>query len=327
MKIPPSYTITSSILDLIAKIDANREVIARIDPPPHIVEQIHRVSVLKSSLFSARIEGNRLTMEDIELSEEEQEQIEIRNILTALTHITAQVSQGKRLTKRFFLKVHALTMQQLRADAGRFRTEMNAIFNQAGVAIYVAPGPAHIDPYMQQLCTFVNGTKEQFPLVRACIAHLIFEKIHPFMDGNGRVGRLLMYAVLQAQGYSFGIHVPVEEYLDAHKDAYYYHIDQGMKDTNAYLQFMLEAYHHQTERIKQTIEDELHYKKNILLPPRQQEIYSIVRDQRMVSFDTIRRRFLRVPERTLRYDLKKLLDAGLIQKVGKTKGAYYTEKK
>ena len=61
----------------------------------------------------------------------------------------------------------------------------------------------------------------------------------------------------------------------------------------------------------------------VFLPPRQEEIYNIIRDHRTLSFDMIRRRFLCVPERTLRYDLKKLLDRDLIEKTGETRGRYY----
>ena len=63
-----------------------------------------------------------------------------------------------------------------------------------------------------------------------------------------------------------------------------------------------------------------------LLPPRQQEIYHIIRDHRMVSFDFIKRRFVPVPERTLRYNLKKLADQGIIVKIGKTRGSLYAVK-
>lgn len=63
--------------------------------------------------------------------------------------------------------------------------------------------------------------------------------------------------------------------------------------------------------------------ETILLPPRQEELYYVIRDHNMVSFDFLRRRFLKIPPRTLRYDLKKLSDKGFIVKIGKTKGSFY----
>lgn len=61
----------------------------------------------------------------------------------------------------------------------------------------------------------------------------------------------------------------------------------------------------------------------LLLPPRQEEIYAIIKEHRFVSFDFLRRRFFKVPARTLRYDLKKLTDKNYILKIGQTKGSYY----
>lgn len=67
-----------------------------------------------------------------------------------------------------------------------------------------------------------------------------------------------------------------------------------------------------------------HKNLTVLLPPRQEEIYRIISDHKTVSLDFIKRRFMKVPERTIRYDLKKLASAGLITKIGKTRGVFYT---
>lgn len=73
-----------------------------------------------------------------------------------------------------------------------------------------------------------------------------------------------------------------------------------------------------------TIEDFDSTRQRAMLPPRQEEIYNIIKDHKIISFDIIRRRFLKVPERTLRYDLKKLQDKNLVKKIGSTKGSFYT---
>lgn len=73
-----------------------------------------------------------------------------------------------------------------------------------------------------------------------------------------------------------------------------------------------------------TIEDFDSTRQKAMLPPRQEEIYDIIRDHKMISLDIIKRRFLKVPSRTLRYDLKKLQDKGLVIKIGTTRGSVYT---
>ena len=89
---------------------------------------------------------------------------------------------------------------------------------------------------------------------------------------------------------------------------------------------MLEAFWQQMQSIKSQIDQELEKDQKVFLPPRQEEIYNIIRDHKVVSFDMIRRRFAKVPERTLRWDLKKLLDRKLIEKSGETRGRYYRAK-
>lgn len=85
---------------------------------------------------------------------------------------------------------------------------------------------------------------------------------------------------------------------------------------------MLEAYLNQLETLKRQLEEEA-VKKQEFLSPRQEEIVNIIKDHHVVSFDMIGRRFLKIPKRTLRYDLKKLVDKGLIEKRGETRGRYY----
>ena len=84
---------------------------------------------------------------------------------------------------------------------------------------------------------------------------------------------------------------------------------------------MLNSFLKESEELKKKIESVRNGKEK-LLPPRQAEIYLIIKEHTVVSFDNIRRRFLKVPERTLRYDLKKLVDKGLTVKIGETRGSY-----
>lgn len=327
MKIPPAYTISDQMLHYITKIEAERLYISSLSLGGAIRENIQRVSLLKSSLFSARIEGNSLKISDFEFGTETEgeKKKEIFNIVKAISFIDKNIKKNI-LSKNIILQLHSLVMKDIAPDAGRFRFEISAIFNQAGVAVYMPPPPNQISKLLDELLIYINS-KEKFPLIVAFIAHLVFEKIHPFLDGNGRVGRLLISAILKSKSWDFSFAVPFEEYLDEHKEEYYFHLDQGLKNTNGYLEFMLEAFFKQIEKIKDQINEEKVREANPFLPPRQEEIFNIIKDQVVASFDMIRRRFLQVPERTLRYDLKKLLDRKLIEKSGETRGRYYRERK
>lgn len=324
MVIPPQYTITPQILELVAKIEAIRIYFSSVKIPDLLKENIQRVSILKSSLFSARIEGNPLTLKEFDTSSgSDQKKIEVLNILNAASFIDKQLKTGGKILKKNILDLHKIVMDNLTAEKGVFRNEMGAIFNMAGVAVYVSPSPKEIPALINKLLEYSNSDFEKFPIVNAFISHLIFEKIHPFLDGNGRVGRLLVFLILKFKKQGFEISIPFEEYLDLHKDEYYYHLDKGLKEPGNYLLFMLEAFYNQSEKTKELIETELKKEQTFFLPPRQEEIFNIIKDHEVVSFDTIRRRFTEVPERTLRWDLKKLLGLNLIIKSGKTKGSFY----
>src|SRR3989338_3819574 len=321
MKIAPTYQIVPEILELIVKIDSYRLFFKDKKISEEIKNNIQRISLLKSSVFSARIEGNPLTLEDVETSKDKQKRIEIFNILEAAENINRTVKPNQQINIKIVKDIHSLVMKNLSPDKGRFRKEMSAIFNQAGIAIYTTPPPEKITTLLTQLLQYVNSDGEKFPLITALISHLIFEKIHPFIDGNGRVGRLLIFTILKAKNYDFGWFVPFEEYLDNHKSDYYYYLDTGLQNTNNYLIFMLKSFLSQIEDLKKRIEIE--EKKQYILSPRLEEIYYLIKDHKTVSFDFIKRRFIKVPSRTLRYDLKKLADKNLILKIGKTKGSFY----
>lgn len=326
MKIPPAYSITPEMLALIAKIESERLRIASLDLPKPLKEKIQRASLLKSSLYSARIEGNPLKLDDVVVVDKKsQKKLEVFNITEAIKFIDGHVRKGE-IKKDMLLQLHQQVLKDISLDAGNLRHGVSAIFNQAGVVVYMPPPPSTIFKLFDSLLSFVNSDTEKFPLIAAFIAHLIFEKIHPFLDGNGRVGRLLIAAVLKSRAWDFTFAVPFEEYLDEHKNDYYFHLDKGLENTNDYLLFMLDAFWRETQTIKVQIEEELAKDQKVFLPPRQEEIYNIIRDHKVASFDAIRRRFVKIPERTLRYDLKKLLDRGLIEKSGETRGRYYRVK-
>ena len=321
MKIPPVYKIDFQVLRLISQIDSLRLFFLNYPISDLLKQNIQRKSLLKSSLFSARIEGNPLTMENISYSSDKLKKLEIYNIQDAANYIKQKVSSDEKISKKLLLLLHQTTMNKIRSDAGHFRKDVNAIFNQSGSVIYLPPPPQYMLKLLNELIIYINSDQEKFPLVKALIAHLIFEKIHPFIDGNGRVGRLLIFYICKTNNFDFDIFVPFEEFLDKNRSDYYHYLDVGLKDTNGYLLFMLTAFLRESEKLKELILEEQNRK--ILLPPREEEIFNIIKDHPMISFDFVRRRFLKVPERTLRYDLKKLADKNLIFKIGKTRGSYY----
>ncbi len=324
MLIPPKYVLTPKISQLLSSIESCKAIIDSISIPPEIEVNIRRKSTLKSSLFSARIEGNTLTLDDLpKASSKDQKRQEVFNILKALNWIHSR--SAKDITLKDILSLHQTTMNGLveKQDLGKFRIESSAIFNSAGIAVYLPPRPTQISPLLTKLLNFINSSKEPLFPIRAALAHYTFEKIHPFLDGNGRVGRLLLQLALDKGGYGMKGLVSTEEYLDNHRSEYYHALEAPERDTTDYVEFMLEALAESATLAKEEVLKKKETDIEDFLLPRRAEILNVIKDHQMVNFDTVRRRFMSINERTLRFDLKKLADQGLIKKRGTTKGVYY----
>lgn len=327
MKIPPHFTVNPEIIDILAKIDSNRTLLSVQKIPEKLKEKIQRISLLHSSLFSARIEGNSLTTENIENTLDVKKKTEVFNITKAARFIDSKIKKGDKINTDIIVQLHKIVMEDI-GGGGVLRKEPSAIFNSSGIAVYMTPLPSEIKTLLGQILDYANSNKENFPLITALLSHLVFEKIHPFIDGNGRVGRLLIFTVLASKGYDFSLTVPFEKYLDEHKEEYYYHLDNGLTKTEDYLIFMLTAIYEESKNLLSQIEIEKAKEEDLyLLPPRQEEMVRIIKDHVFVSFDFLQRRFPKVPGRTLRYDLKKIQQKGLIINTGRTRGSLYKASK
>lgn len=323
MIIPPIYRHTTEVTQLLTSIEGSREVVEAIQIPPEVETNIRRQSTLKSSLFSARVEGNPLTLEELTRSSSTQKKLEVMNILRAMSFINQK--KNRDISSSDILAIHEVTMKGLGevGTVGVFRDNAEAIFNSAGIAIYMPPLPRQVPGLMEKLIKYINSDKEKFIPIKAALAHYTFEKIHPFLDGSGRVGRLLMQKILLQGGYGMKGLLSLEEYIDNHRSEYYRMLEEPEKDTTDYVLFVLEAIDETAKKARELVMQKQQAEVTDYLLPRRAEIYRIIEDQHLVQFDQIKRRFSKINDRTLRYDLKQLQDQGLIRKRGTTKGVYY----
>lgn len=335
LTIPPKYRLSKQIVQYLSEIESNKGVIDNIDIPLEVEKNIRRQSVLGSALFSARIEGNTLTQAEAQsfgdLSRKDQRKVEIANLCRAVEKILDQFSsKEKTITKTDFLAWHKLAMKNILYPdyLGSFRHGQEGLFDTSGNLIYHAPPPTQVEPLVTELLGFVNGKKEKIHPIKAILAHLIFEKIHPFVDGSGRVGCLLQMAILCQGGYAMKGLIVVEEEIDNNRQSYYEAIEQSTgSDSTPFVELMLEFLKDATGKTRDLV---LAQKNNPsrfdILSPRRREIAQIIFEQRLLPFDSIRRRFLKVSPRQLAYDLESLIRAGFIIKIGKTRGALYAPK-
>lgn len=318
---------TDKISKLLTEIEALRIVFETLPTLSHIEENLRREVLLKSSLFSARIEGNPLTLEQASLitqsvPKRDIAKLEIFNLMRAYKYVsTGKIP--KKVTTKFICGLHKTAMKGLTTDSGRFRDGPSAIFNQAGVAIYLAPPHFKLSGLLKELINMANRPLYPVP-VNAAIIHFLFEKIHPFTDGNGRVGRLLSAYVLQNGGYGFKGLVSFEEFIDKNSQTYYQTVEPS-SDSTSFVEFFLEALITQARLALDQLKQRQDLPEDSLLP-RRGEILKIIRDHPYCSFDFIRRRFPSINEKTLHYDLSQLQHQGFVQKIGVSRGVVYKVK-
>lgn len=321
MKFPPIYTKTPSITETLYNLDVVKTALGFFEFADQDRITLRRSSLLQSALYSARIEGNRLTQEDFVfgIRGREMEKREVEQLVLGYESIDKHIPDT--ITKEWLLGLHKTIGENVLAESGYFRTEESAIYNSAGIAVYLTPAPHTVPNLLTSWCEFINSSSDD-PRCMAAVAHIWFEKIHPFLDGNGRVGRLVSYAILKKHGYDFGGFVPIERYIDTHRDSYYAFLGKDVQDVTDFVDFFLKALLYQAQESLAEIKKPKKENQYNLIP-RQQEIALLISEQRGMTFNAIQRRFLSVAKRTLHYDLRELQKKGIIKKLGATRGVVY----
>lgn len=174
--------------------------------------------VRKEAVLSSQIEGTQSSMADLLMFENEQspgvpeeDVAEVSNYVAALFHGVERMRKSLPLSLRLLREMHAKLLQRGRGSEkqpGEFRTSQNWIGGtRPGNAIYVPPPPEQMLVCLDQFERFLHADVQSTPpLIRAGLAHVQFESIHPFLDGNGRLGRQLITLMLCSQGV---IHEPI----------------------------------------------------------------------------------------------------------------------
>jgi Fic family protein len=211
--------------------------------------------VRKEAVLSSQIEGTQSTLSDLLLFELEEapgvpldDVVEVSNYVGALDHGLARLREPFPLSNRLIREIHGVLLSRGRGsakDPGEFRRSQNWIGgSRPGIAVFIPPPPAAVEDCMAALERFLHATDDGLPvLVRAGLAHVQFETIHPFLDGNGRVGRLLVTFLLCHAGVLHDPLLYLSLYLKQHRQDYYALLDGVRRDGDweAWLSFFLEG--------------------------------------------------------------------------------------
>lgn len=238
-------------LSLLSKAD---RMLGRLDMySEHIpnIDLFISMHITKEATQSTKIEGTQTNIQQAIMPEEtipldkRDDWAEVQNYITAMNEAIVEL-ETLPLSSRLIRKVHAMLMQGVRGrhkQPGEFRRSQNWIGgNNINDAVFVPPVQTEIPDLMMDIENFIHNPKTQIPdLLKIAIIHYQFETIHPFNDGNGRTGRLLITLYLVSKGLLKRPVLYLSDYLEKHRNAYYTSIMKVRteNDINQWLQFFL----------------------------------------------------------------------------------------
>jgi Fic family protein len=238
----PPYRITPGILHSIEQIGEALGNL-RLHSGSVAVPVLRRGNRIKTIQASLAIEGNSLSLEQVtavlsgkRVLAQPREIQEVRNAFAAYEKLTEWTAHSRA----DLLAAHGLLMTGLVDEIGRFRSGSVGIQRDREV-IHVAPPAARVSELMDNLLAWIEKTDEH-PLVASCVFHYEFEFIHPFEDGNGRLGRLWQTLILTRWRPIFAL-LPVESIIHDRQQAYYAALGQAdhAADATSFIEFMLAA--------------------------------------------------------------------------------------
>lgn len=210
--------------------------------------------VRREAVLSSQIEGTQSSLSDLLLFELDQapgvpfdDVVEVSNYVAALDHGLARLQETLPISGRLLREIHGILLSRGRgADKlpGEFRRSQNWIGGtRPGNAHFVPPPPTEVANCMGALETFIHSSDPLPALIKAALAHVQFETIHPFLDGNGRVGRLLIVLMLQEERVLSQPLLYLSLYFKQHREQYYRLLDAVRRegDWESWLEFFLEG--------------------------------------------------------------------------------------
>lgn len=312
----PPYQITSEVLKLITSISekigaVNAHFLNR--PSPKLRKQ-NRIKTIHSSL---KIEGNTLTEEQITALLENKRVIgpkkDVTEVLNAIT-IYDHLENYNPKSEASFLKAHQHLMDTLIEDAGKYRTQSVGIVKGSKVE-HLAPPFENVPFLMKNLFNYLK-TGEDIELIKSCVFHYEMEFIHPFLDGNGRMGRLWQTLILMEK-YPVFEFLPFETLISNNQDKYYNALakSDAIGQSTPFIEYMLGV-------IDNSVGELLNF-NNRTLNTQDRLDYFIALHKPEFSRKDYMAVFKDISSSTASRDLKKGLELNLFKKIGEKNKTIY----
>ncbi len=306
----PPYNITGKILKLVASISEKIGEVnsVHLNKPPTELRKKNRIKTIHSSL---EIEGNTLSIEQITAIVENKRVIGPKKDILEVKNAIAVYDYLDNLNPynfESFCEAHGILMNGLVESAGKLRSKSVGIVKGLEVA-HIAPPTEMLKPLMKDLFDYLKND-DDLVLIKSCVFHYEMEFIHPFIDGNGRMGRLWQTLILK-DSYPVFEYLPIETLIKERQEEYYESLGKSDNtgESTVFIEFMLEII------LKSLVE--LLNIQNVNLT----NIDRINLFKTIVKNDYFRRKeylknFREISSATASRDLKFAVENGLIEKLG-----------
>lgn len=355
----PNFTITNNLLTYIASIESAKALIDHSPLVPAWDAKFRDDALLRTVHFGTKIEGNDLTADQakqvVKLKDSDtqkvikktsfiarerdiQEVINYRNVIMWIDQ--QQMMKGdKLLSIDTFKTLHRLTMLKLIDEnlVGKYRQKQVVVKGAGeGEVVFRPPISVEIPFLIEDFFSWLNheSAQEVYPVIRAAITHYQLVYIHPFIEGNGRAARAMASLVLYSADYDFKKFFSIEQYFDSNVEQYYQallSVQQGKKvDLTYWLEYFCYGLALEIDKVKQQVmrlSKDLKLKKElgkqVALSERQILLLELLQNQGEITSDEAQKVLPQVSVDTILRDMKDLIQKGVVQKQGVTKGVRY----
>ena len=318
----PPFEITSKIIEFISKISEKiGEINYLKDNPRHI--QLRKENRIKTIHSSLAIENNSLSLQQITAIIEGKKVLgnpnEIKEVKNSIQAYNLLLSLNP-YNEKDLLKAHKLMMQDLVERNGNYRLDGVGIFNGKQL-VHLAPPADRVPQLMSDLFDWLKKS-DVHPLVKSCVFHYEFEFIHPFSDGNGRMGRLWQSVILKEWKEIFAW-LPVETLIKENQKEYYSVLGVSDNEANStkFIEFMLSLILKTIEEIIQT-EKKVTAKVTVKVTVNQKKILEALKNNPFATQEELAE-IVGLTRKSIIANMKKLQENGLIKRVGADKNGHW----
>jgi len=337
----PRFAITNRMTAAITQIERARGFLEAARLSDDWVRDMGNRALIKEAHHTTHIEGTRLTLDQAERlwkgetvpEVDPDDARELLNYRSAFEFVSECLDSGDPITEGMIREIHRKLVEGVRggkAAPGVYRRVQNYVANSiTGEVIYTPPSAVEVPIMMSEMIKWLNSDLDIHPVLISGIAQFQLVHIHPFLDGNGRVSRLLSTLCLYKAGYDFKRLFTISEYYDRDRPEFYRSIqsarEKGM-DMTVWLDFFTTGLETQMVEVKQRGEQVI--RRDVLaqkhgLNERQAKALGFLMKKGLVHISELETLCPGVTRRTLQRDMNRLMELNLIRSKGSARQSNY----